>query len=109
MSQLIYHRNVLRKGLPGSGGLAVLSQLDKVASLPHDVQREKNKAIVGRWFTDFWRKTCNLIIVEELGCFCPRSDPSERIARQTLGADRKSLQTRPLNKMMKLNLKARTG
>src|SRR3954468_5179969 len=25
-----------------------------------------NKAIVGRWFTDFWGKTCNLSIVDEL-------------------------------------------
>src|SRR5467141_2586113 len=25
-----------------------------------------NKAIVGRWFTDFWGKTCNLNIVDEL-------------------------------------------
>src|SRR6267142_6449971 len=25
-----------------------------------------NKAIVGRWFTDFWGKTCNLAIVDEL-------------------------------------------
>src|SRR5215471_13975366 len=27
---------------------------------------ENNKAIVGRWFTEFWRKTCNLGIVDEL-------------------------------------------
>jgi predicted ester cyclase len=25
-----------------------------------------NKAIVGRWFTDFWGKTCNLSIVDEI-------------------------------------------
>lgn len=25
-----------------------------------------NKAIVGRWFTEFWGKTCNLAIVDEL-------------------------------------------
>jgi len=25
-----------------------------------------NKAIVGRWFTAFWGKTCDLIIVDEL-------------------------------------------
>lgn len=29
-------------------------------------QEETNKAIVGRWFTDFWGKTCNLGIVDEL-------------------------------------------
>jgi predicted ester cyclase len=26
----------------------------------------ENKAIVGHWFTDFWGKTCNLGIVDEL-------------------------------------------
>jgi predicted ester cyclase len=26
----------------------------------------ENKAIVGRWFTEFWDKTCNLGIVDEL-------------------------------------------
>ncbi len=25
-----------------------------------------NKAIVGRWFTDFWGKTCNLDVVDEI-------------------------------------------
>ncbi len=29
-------------------------------------KEEDNKAIVGRWFTDFWGKTCNLGIVDEL-------------------------------------------
>ena len=27
---------------------------------------EENKAIVGRWFTEFWGKTCNLAVVDEL-------------------------------------------
>jgi predicted ester cyclase len=27
---------------------------------------EDNKAIVGRWFTDFWGATCNLAIIDEL-------------------------------------------
>src|ERR1700754_2236353 len=27
---------------------------------------EDNKAIVGRWFTEFWGKTCNLAVVDEL-------------------------------------------
>ena len=26
----------------------------------------ENKIIVGHWFTDFWGKTCNLDIVDEL-------------------------------------------
>jgi predicted ester cyclase len=29
-------------------------------------KEEINKAIVGRWFTDFWGETCNLSIVDEL-------------------------------------------
>jgi hypothetical protein len=27
---------------------------------------EDNKAIVGRWFTEFWGKTCNLGVIDEL-------------------------------------------
>ena len=27
---------------------------------------EENKAIVARWFTEFWGKTCNLDVVDEL-------------------------------------------
>ena len=29
-------------------------------------KEQDNKAIVGRWFTDFWGKICNLAIVDEL-------------------------------------------
>ena len=29
-------------------------------------QEQDNKAIVGRWFGDFWGKTCNLGIVDEI-------------------------------------------
>jgi len=29
-------------------------------------KEQTTKAIVGRWFTDFWGKTCNLKIVDEL-------------------------------------------
>jgi len=29
-------------------------------------KEDDNKAIVGHWFTDFWGKTCNLAIVDEL-------------------------------------------
>src|SRR6267143_7084065 len=29
-------------------------------------REEDNKAIVGRWFTDFWGKICNLDVVDEL-------------------------------------------
>jgi predicted ester cyclase len=29
-------------------------------------KEDDNKSVVGRWFTDFWGKTCNLDIVDEL-------------------------------------------
>jgi predicted ester cyclase len=29
-------------------------------------KEDDNKAIVGRWFTDFWGETCNLDVVDEL-------------------------------------------
>jgi predicted ester cyclase len=29
-------------------------------------KEDDNKAIVGRWFTNFWGKTCNLAIVDEI-------------------------------------------
>jgi len=29
-------------------------------------KEEDNKAVVGRWFTEFWGKTCNLAVVNEL-------------------------------------------
>jgi len=28
--------------------------------------QDDNKAIVGRWFTDFWGETCNLRVVDEI-------------------------------------------
>jgi predicted ester cyclase len=28
--------------------------------------QDDNKAIVGRWFTDFWGKTCNMSVVDEI-------------------------------------------
>ena len=66
MSQLINRRNAIKTGLLASGGLAVLSQLGKAASPLTTTQEETNKAIVGHWLTDFWGKTCNLGIVDEL-------------------------------------------
>ena len=29
-------------------------------------KEQENKAIVGRWFANFWGKTCNLAIVDEV-------------------------------------------
>jgi len=32
----------------------------------HMSKEEDNKAIVGRWFTEFWGKSCNLGVVDEI-------------------------------------------
>jgi predicted ester cyclase len=54
-----------------SPGLPV-AKVTEVSDLRHTekgirMSKEKdNKAIVGRWFTDFWGKTCKLNIVDEL-------------------------------------------
>jgi hypothetical protein len=46
------------------------------------MSKEKdNKAIVGRWFTDFWGKTCKLDIVDELAA--PDHAPAIFVARTT--------------------------
>jgi predicted ester cyclase len=66
MSQLINRRDAIKTGLLASGALAVLPRLGETASLLTTTQEETNKAIVGRWFSDFWGKTCNLGVVDEL-------------------------------------------
>lgn len=58
MSHLINRRDALRTGLLASGGLAVFAQAGP--------KEQANKAIVGRWFVDFWGKTYNSRIVDEL-------------------------------------------
>jgi predicted ester cyclase len=50
-------RTRYRKGLTSTAN----KQRDRDMSKEDD-----NKAIVGRWFTNFWGKTCNLDIVDEL-------------------------------------------
>ena len=66
MSQLINRRDAIKTGLLASGALAVLPRFGETASLLTTTQEETNKAIVGRWFSDFWGKTCNLGVVDEL-------------------------------------------
>jgi predicted ester cyclase len=36
--------------------------------IPMSLQ-DDNKAVVGRWFTDFWGKTCDLSVVDEIAAF----------------------------------------
>jgi hypothetical protein len=45
---------------------------------------EDNKAIVGRWFTEFWGETCNLGVVDELAAPDMLLRPSQEI--ETLAA-----------------------
>ena len=66
MSQLINRRDAIKTGLLASGALAVLPRFGETARLLTTTQEETNKAIVGRWFSDFWGKTCNLGVVDEL-------------------------------------------
>jgi predicted ester cyclase len=42
---------------------ALLQPVNEEFTMPRE---DDNKAIVGRWFTDFWGETCNLDIVDEL-------------------------------------------
>ncbi|HXU57531.1 MAG TPA: ester cyclase [Verrucomicrobiae bacterium] len=44
--------------------------------------QDDNKAIVGRWFTDFWGKTCNLSVVDEIAA-------PDMLLRYSLHAPRK--------------------
>src|SRR5258708_3158925 len=48
-------RNVLKTGLLALGSLAVFPQF--VSAKKTGAKEEKNKAIVGEWFTHFWGKT----------------------------------------------------
>jgi predicted ester cyclase len=59
-------RNALKKGLLTIGGLTILPQLGKAGSHIETIEVEKNKAIVGEWFTNFWGKKCDLSIVDRL-------------------------------------------
>jgi hypothetical protein len=45
-----------------------------------------NKAIVGRWFTNFWGKTCNLAVVDQIAA--PNSRLAEAHPAQTRSATR---------------------
>jgi predicted ester cyclase len=56
-------RDLLQTGLLAVGGVAVLPKIGEAGSRSKE---EDNKAIVGRWFTDFWGKNCKLEIVDEL-------------------------------------------
>ncbi len=66
MPQGFSRRDALGAGLLSVGGLAGFPQFGRASAAPGTAGEKDNKAIVGRWFTDFWGKTCNLDVVDEL-------------------------------------------
>jgi predicted ester cyclase len=60
----VIRRNVLKRGLLALGTLSVLPHLGSARNIGS--KEEKNKAVVGEWFTYFWGKTCDLNIVDKL-------------------------------------------
>lgn len=66
MSRSFSRRDALGTGLLAVGSLAGLSRLGRASTAPDTTKEEGNKAIVGRWFADFWGKTCNLGVIDEL-------------------------------------------
>jgi predicted ester cyclase len=51
----------LRRGEQRKGSLLFNQLEEDIMSI-----EEENKAIVGRWFTNFWGKTCDLTVVDEI-------------------------------------------
>ena len=62
MSQTLDRRNALKMGLFATLGVGALSRRAEASTgLP-----SQNEAVVGRWFTEFWGKTYNPAVVDEL-------------------------------------------
>jgi predicted ester cyclase len=62
MSQILGRRNALTMGLLAALGVGTLSRHAEASS---GLQLQ-NEAVVGRWFTEFWGKTYNPVVVDEL-------------------------------------------
>ena len=62
MSQLLNRRNALTVGLLATVGVGVLSRSAYASS----GSQSQNEAVVGRWFTEFWGKSYNPLVVDEL-------------------------------------------
>lgn len=62
MSQLLSRRNALTVGLLATVGVGVLSRSAYASS----GSQSQNEAVVGRWFTEFWGKNYNPLVVDEL-------------------------------------------
>jgi predicted ester cyclase len=73
MAALLYRRDFVRLAGLGSAlfasGLCYSAEISKDSKLDEGIRMSKesdNKAVVGRWFTDFWGKTYNSSTVDEL-------------------------------------------
>lgn len=62
MSQILDRRNALKLGLLATAGVGTLSLRAEAST---DLQSQ-NEAVVGRWFTEFWGRTYNPAVVDEL-------------------------------------------
>ena len=62
MSQLLNRRNALTVGLLATVGVGVLSR----SAYASNGLQSQNEAVVGRWFTEFWGKNYNPLVVDEL-------------------------------------------
>ena len=62
MNRILDRRSALKMGMLTTMGLGALSRYAEAST---DLQ-SKNKAVVGRWFTEFWGKTYNPAVVDEL-------------------------------------------
>jgi predicted ester cyclase len=61
----IRHDGMVQAG-PDPVSNASIRTEDRNIGVSYMSKESENKAIVGRWFTDFWGETCNLNIVDEL-------------------------------------------
>jgi predicted ester cyclase len=62
MNQLFDRRSAIRAGLFAGAGLGFFARRAEAGTQTES----QNKAVVGRWFTEFWGKTYNPAIVDEL-------------------------------------------
>ncbi|RZU35652.1 ester cyclase [Edaphobacter modestus] len=62
MSRILDRRNALKMGLLATAGVGALSRRAEAST----GLQSQNEAVVGRWFTEFWGKTYNPAVVDEL-------------------------------------------
>jgi predicted ester cyclase len=62
---MLNRRNLMTSSLLLASGTAALAAAPP-STKPKMSKEAENKALVGRWFTDFWGKTCNLGVVDDL-------------------------------------------